>query len=170
MPESRQNHWPWHASLEWSESLVCREHSVSLAYAQATTLGQSLPPLDTIHREGELNEQCNWTRPVVEEGTRSLDKGTPRNWCCASSFWQCIRKRNRHQKGHGISSGADGGCTKGTVGQGSGNGEGCFNTRQTDSLGGRPQEDCRCTKGEMGEGEGREEIGLVTELTIASVV
>jgi len=50
------------------------------------------------------------------------------------------------------------------LGKGSGNGEGCSYTRQTDALGSRTKEDCRCAKGSMGEGKGGEEDGLAPQI------
>lgn len=117
--------------------------------------------------EGEINGQFSWSRAASKEGTRSVDQGTSRDWCCACSFRQRIRKGNRHSKALRVGAGADRGCTKGALVKGSGKGwctsESCSYTWQTDTLGSRAQEDGRCTKGSMGEGEGGEEDGLAND-------
>jgi len=114
----------------------------------------------TMPHEGELNVQFSRSRPVVKEGTRSVDQGTSRNWCRARSLWQVIRKGRTHQKAFRISSGTDRGCPKKALGEGSENGEGCSDTCQTHALRSGTKEDRCGTEGSMGKGEGAKEDSL----------
>jgi hypothetical protein len=116
----------------------------------------------TMPHEGELNVQFSRSRPVVEKGTGSSGRRTSWNRRCACGFWKDIWKGSTHQKTVRISSGADRGCPKKSLGKGSGKGEGCSDTWQTHALGSRTKEDRRCAKGEMGKSEGGEEKGLGT--------
>jgi hypothetical protein len=117
----------------------------------------------TILQRGKLNVQFSWSRPVVKEGTRSVDQGTPRNYCGACSIWQCVWKGNQHQKALRLSSGEDRGCPKSALGKSAGKqraGKRCSDSSEAYALGGRTKEDRRCTKGPLGESESWKENGL----------
>jgi hypothetical protein len=120
--------------------------------------------LDTIRREGELNEQFGCSRSIIKERTRSVDQGTSRNRCCACSFRQRIWNGSGHQKAVRISSGEDRGCPESALGESSGEcwrrKEGCSDSWEADALGSRTKEDRRCAKGQMGESESWKENGL----------